>query len=201
MADFYKGYFDDRYSFAHSDKKWYEKHKDAVSKYNHEYYERHKKNVTEALLGNVKDYSGSLPDGEIAKMDDGTIFTIDGKYYVKYTHANKYPQMYSAGTAGKAITFSQNIVGKEGQKLDRLKKADESLERFSHLHNPHKEKDIQNAYNRLWLLTNNEIKTDRDVEKYSEKRYDPRKFETPEQRKENARRMREYQEKQRRARK
>ena len=41
MADFYKGYFEDRYSFEHADKKWYSQNKDHVKQYNHDYYQKH----------------------------------------------------------------------------------------------------------------------------------------------------------------
>lgn len=92
MADFYKGYFDDRYSFAHSDKKWYEKHKDAVSKYNHEYYERHKKKLANDLNNGVKDLS-NMPLDELFEYEDslkaGDMFFYNGEYQIK---KNSSPQ-------------------------------------------------------------------------------------------------------------
>lgn len=80
MADFYKGYFDDRYSFAHSDKKWYEKHKDAVSKYNHEYYEAHKKHVADLR----KEGKLVRPLKDIKDPQVGDIGTYTNRYGTEY---------------------------------------------------------------------------------------------------------------------
>lgn len=83
MADFYKGYFEDRYSFAHSDKKWYEKNKQRVSDYNHRYYEAHKKHVADQLRKG--ELIVPLQDLENAQPGDIGTVTINGEteYWVK----------------------------------------------------------------------------------------------------------------------
>lgn len=85
MADFYKGYFDDRYSFAHSDKKWYNKNKDRVRDYNHNYYMAHKKTDTKNRFynGSTTNPNQNPSQKEIDEMEGGTIFTQNGKYCVK----------------------------------------------------------------------------------------------------------------------
>lgn len=59
MSDFYKGYYEDRYSFGHADKKWYSQNKDHVKQYNHDYYQKHKKISITQDITTYKDEDGS----------------------------------------------------------------------------------------------------------------------------------------------
>lgn len=113
MADFYKGYFDDRYSFAHSDKKWYEKHKQDVSDYNHRYYEAHKKHVIDKLKKDevfmpLKDLKNPKP-GDIGTY---TYYDRNGykttEYWVKKP-GNK-PDYVITDDPKKALKISKQMV-------------------------------------------------------------------------------------------
>lgn len=130
MADFYKGYFDDRYSFAHSDKKWYNKNKDRVKAYNHEYYERHKKRQEKAsddiMLKNPSDKA-------IEQMEDGTIFKADfggsSHYGVKYYNPDsKRAEVYYTDSLQEAMKASDKAFKYEDKRQYHRSRAAEKME-------------------------------------------------------------------------
>lgn len=117
MSDFYKGYFDDRYSFAHSDKKWYEKHKQDVSDYNRRYYEAHKKHVADQL--NKGGLFGPLKDLENAQPGDIGTYTLDGQaqYWVKKPGNNN--DYWITDSKEKALKLSKEMVDEQNSNVHK----------------------------------------------------------------------------------
>lgn len=137
MADFYKGYFEDRYSFAHSDKKWYEKNKQRVSDYNHRYYEAHKKHVAD-----------KISKGELFKTwnDDPKIFEdaqpgdiltrINGYHEIEYlVKTDGTGPSYIVDTPEKALKLSKEMVDK---RLSNVHEAASKMETVFDLTNKRK---------------------------------------------------------------
>ena len=137
MADFYKGYFEDRYSFAHSDKKWYAKHKQDVKEYNHNYYEAHKKVDTKNRFykGSTYDMNQNPSKHEIEKMETGTIYTQDGKYCVKYENTEHGVTYGIADNLKDATIMSKNAVRvkAEQEAREKDKRVQEAAERINSL--------------------------------------------------------------------
>ena len=131
MSDFYKGYFDDRYSFAHSDKKWYDKNRKHVREYNHNYYEAHKKVDTKNRFykGNTSDMNQNPSKAEFDEMELGTIYTQDGKYCVKSGDGSygEAKDLRSATEMSKAIVKRQ--AEKEGREKDeKIRQAGDKID-------------------------------------------------------------------------
>ncbi len=114
MADFYKGYFEDRYSFAHSDKKWYEKHKQDVSDYNHRYYEAHKKHVADQLRKGELFKPGADDPKVFEDAQPGDILTrINGYGKIEYlVKTDGTGPSYIVDTPEKALKLSKEMVDK-----------------------------------------------------------------------------------------
>jgi hypothetical protein len=109
MADFYKGYFEDRYSFEHADKKWYSQNKDHVKQYNHDYYQKHKKSfLYKDVDTTVDDPDQLLNDTEVGQI----IKDQNGNYYV---HAS--PQYYVTPDDQKRHYLSPFWSGEAGNNL------------------------------------------------------------------------------------